>query len=131
MTAVKQLLEEHNQLAKAHGKMVLNTWKQPKEKLVSRIEALRKLGAVPGVTKHKVLADKLIEKEATRKVKDESLLNVSKVAEEEGVNPKVARAKLRRMGRHANEGRWPTFTRNSAEHKELIALLKGSSNAKK
>lgn len=123
--SIKQLLNEYNELAKAHGKMKLTSWKQSKEKLEARLEELRELEQGHGKMKpkNKELVDKLIEKEVKRKIEAENDLNVVKIAVEEGFNPKVARAKLRRSGLKSNEGRWPVVKRGSKEHKELVELL--------
>lgn len=133
--SIKELLEEHNELAEKTGKMKLNSWKQSRDKLVGRIEELRKLSGdkkpkkslnqpkSPTVKK----ANELIEKEAARKTKADNEITIAEVAEGIGMSPKIARAKLRRKGHHSNEGRWPTVTRDSKEHKDLVALLKGGS----
>lgn len=123
--SIKQLLDEYNELAKANGKMKLTSWKQSKEKLKARLEELRELSQDRGKAKlkNKELVNKLIEKEIKRKIEAEDSLTVVDVAVEEGLNPKVARAKLRRSGFRSNEGRWPTVKRGSTEHKELIECL--------
>jgi O6-methylguanine-DNA--protein-cysteine methyltransferase len=65
------------------------------------------------------------------KVKEEAkaheagdMLTVSDIARELGIDPKVARAKLRRTGASATEGRWAKIKRDSKEHKDLIKLIK-------
>lgn len=74
-------------------------------------------------------ANELIKKEVDRVT--DNTITVVDVAEELNIDPKVARAKLRRKGMKSNEGRWPRFKRDSAEHKDMIKLLKGDSNANK
>lgn len=55
--------------------------------------------------------------------KDPNALTVSDIAREMGIEPKVARARLRKDGTRAKDGRWPTVTRDSEAHKALIAKL--------
>lgn len=55
--------------------------------------------------------------------KDPSMLSVSQIAQELGLDPKRARAKLRAAGQSATEGRWSLVKRDSKEHKQLVALL--------
>jgi DNA repair ATPase RecN len=126
MAAVKELLEQYNSLAKKHGKTTFNTWKQPKDKLEARIKDLQKAEGKSIKTEKPVdkVAEKMIEAEAARKVNKDNQLTVVDIAIEIGMNPKVARAKLRRANLHSNEGRWPTYKKGSAEHKDIIALLK-------
>lgn len=59
-----------------------------------------------------------------KKERDASMLTVSEIAAELGVDPKRARARLRSAGKSAVEGRWPTAKRDSKEHKELAAIIK-------
>lgn len=56
---------------------------------------------------------------------DPNLLSVSQVAQEIGIDPKQARAKLRRDGTRAPDGRWPKVLRDSEEHTELVSFLNG------
>lgn len=72
--------------------------------------------------------DKVAEAQTTaKKSKDPNALTVSDVAKEVGIEPKVARARLRRHGflgsTRATDGRWPTVVRGSDEHKALRDLL--------
>lgn len=130
--SIKALLEEHNDLAEKAGKMKLSVWKQSKEKLQGRIVELKKIVGEPEEKPKKVksaahkAADKLIEKEAKRVAEAKDQLTIVDIAEECGVNPKVARAKLRRAGKKSNEGRWSTVKRGSSEHKELVQFFKPS-----
>jgi len=55
--------------------------------------------------------------------KDANALSVSDVAREAGIEPKVARARLRKDGTRAPDGRWPMVQRGSEEHKRLLALF--------
>lgn len=59
-----------------------------------------------------------------KKAKDPNMLSVSQVAQELGLDPKRARAKLRASGQAATEGRWALVKRDSAEHRALVAILK-------
>lgn len=137
---IQNLLNEHNELAKKHGKLTLSSWKQSKDKLIGRINALKELDAsttkrIPAnkpnesaKPRSNPTADKLIEKEAKRKEEADNMLTIVQVAAELNINPKVARAKLRRKKFHSNEGRWPAVKRDSREHKELIEVLTGKAS---
>ena len=139
MSTINQMIQEYNTLAKRTGEAPLNSWKQDKLKLQSRIDRLKnniqpkKLpieAAAPMTFKPKrplSKADELIEKEVARA--SDYTITVVDVAEEHNIDPKVARAKLRRKGLKSNEGRWPRFKRDSAEHKDMIKLLKGDTSA--
>jgi len=73
----------------------------------------------------KELNNAMVEKPNKEKpAKDPNELTVSDVARELGVEPKAARAKLRRSKGKATDGRWPAVKRDSEEHKALIVLLK-------
>jgi hypothetical protein len=61
-----------------------------------------------------------------RKTKADNELTVVDVAKKIGMDPKVARAKLRRKGLKSNEGRWPTFIDGSKEYKEVVEMLEGT-----
>lgn len=152
MPTINDMVKEYNALAKRTGDPQLNSWKQDKEKLQSRINKLKsRVGGVlsgrinaskpnqsnpprskpssknplPSIKEKIDKANELIEKEAKR-VSD--LISVVDVAQDLNIDPKVARAKLRRRGLKANEGRWPTFKRDSVEHKDFIKLLKGGND---
>lgn len=69
-----------------------------------------------------------------KKEKDPSMISVSQIATELGLDAKRARAKLRAAlerdelpdGLEVTEGRWPLVKRDSAQHKQLIAVLSSS-----
>lgn len=131
MKTIAELLVTHNELALKAGRTPLKVWKGSKEKLQERIEVLDPRDnpiTVESLTAIKKLEDKLIEKAIKQKEESDNTLSISQIAKEVGLNPKVARAKLRRKGRIANEGRWPTVTKGSEEHKELINILKRKEN---
>lgn len=134
------MVQEHNALAKKLNKPILSSWKQDKGKLQERIDRLQsQVGTEPkkSTSSVKLLpksssvdkANQLLEKEAKRV--EDNLITVVDVAEEMNIDPKVARAKLRRKGMKSNEGRWPRFKRNSDEHKDFIKLLRGTDDASK
>ena len=54
-------------------------------------------------------------------------LTVSDVAREHGVDPKKARAALRAAGMKSKDGRWPTFKRDSKQHREVLGAIVGES----
>lgn len=56
--------------------------------------------------------------------KDPNTMSVSDVAREAKVDPKQARARLRKArGGNAKDGRWETVTRGSKEHAALLAII--------
>lgn len=78
----------------------------------------------PAAKKNSPAVKKLIKKTVEAKVKKDNELTVAEVAVDCGVDPKVARAKLRRAEYKAVDGRWPTMIKGSKEHKELVEFLK-------
>lgn len=70
--------------------------------------------------------DATVAAKPAKPAKDPNLLTVSDVARELGIDPKQARAKLRKDGSRAPDGRWPKMKRDSTQHAELIAYLQGS-----
>lgn len=119
MTTTAELLKTHNELAEKQGKMKLKAWKGPRHKLQERVDLMIKNKKVSP----KELADKLIEKEQKRKDEADGMLTIVQIAEQLNMDPKVARAKLRRKGKNANEGRWPAIKKDSKEHEEIVKLL--------
>jgi hypothetical protein len=69
----------------------------------------------PSATKPKAAKEKAVV--------DANVLSVSDVAREQGVDPKAARAKLRKVRGKAEDGRWAKVQRDSKEHAELIAII--------
>lgn len=66
------------------------------------------------------------DKRKAKRLADPTMLTVSDVAREAGVDPKHARARLRAAGKAAVEGRWSKVKRDSDEHKELANLIQKS-----
>lgn len=84
--------------------------------------------AVPAKAVKAQPVPEVVEEEAPKApkpVKDANLLTVSDVARELGIDPKQARAKLRRDGSRAPDGRWPKMKRDSKEHTDIISFLQG------
>lgn len=54
---------------------------------------------------------------------EDGLLSVSDIARELGIDPKLARSRLRKHRGKAQDGRWPKVARDSVEHKEIVALM--------
>lgn len=104
MATTKELLEEHNKWADKVGAMKLRTWKASQKNLTDRIEGLKR--------------------QAKEMTPQGEYLTISQIAASISMDPKVARAKLRRKGMGANEGRWPTFKKDSDEHADIVKLLK-------
>jgi len=113
-----ELLTKYNLLASRAGKKPLKAWKDSKAKLQARIDALVPTEQVPSKPAKKPVAN------------GESTMSVADVARELGINPKVARAKLRRKGIGATDGRYAKFERDSDQHKTLVATLKPAPKAK-
>lgn len=55
-------------------------------------------------------------------------LTVVDVAHSLKLDPKIARAKLRRAGMSATEGRYPTMAKGSRAHTQILAILKGAND---
>lgn len=127
MSTINELLVEHNALAGKLSAMKLKVWKSSKKGLEDRIEGFKRQ-INEDVPKGGKLAEALTKKIIKDKIDKDNTLSIVEVAEELGISAKVARAKLRRKGMKANEGRWPTFKRDSVEHKDFINLLKGTNN---
>lgn len=117
----KELLAQYNKLAEKAGKPKL-TKVEPAEKLQARIARMKAADKPKKSMTLKEHAEKKPEPDA-------DLITVVDVANAMNMDPKVARAKLRRAGQKANEGRWPSFKRGSTEHNKFIAML--SPNTKK
>ena len=54
---------------------------------------------------------------------------VVEIAAKLNINPKVARAKLRRRGMSATDGRWSAVKIDSKDHKKVIEILKNGRKA--
>lgn len=70
------------------------------------------------------------DKKAKKEIR-EGEMSVSDVARECGIEPKVARARLRKDGTRAPDGRWPTVIKGSPEHARLVALFKAEAKPTK
>jgi hypothetical protein len=70
------------------------------------------------------------DKKAKKEIR-EGEMSVSDVARECGIEPKVARARLRKDGTRAPDGRWPTVVKGSPEHARLVALFKAEAKPAK
>jgi len=132
------LLDELNELRDEAGMKPLASWKSSRVKLEEAIDKLdAKVNAPNGqpspplgesATDSKSKTVKKPKKPADKKKKapskDDGLMGVSDVAKELGINPKVARAKLRRNGMKSTDGRWIRVKKDSREYKEIVKLLK-------
>ena len=135
------LLKELNELREEKGMKPLKAWKQSRTKLEAEIDKLDE--EVVGDTgspaeenrkERKAKRKKPAKKKASGKKrgpqpKNDGLLSVSDIAREIGIDPKVARAKLRRNGEKPEDGRWPRVKPNSKEHKKLIELMQKGTRA--
>lgn len=86
------------------------------------VEAKKKSGE--GIDK--ALNDEMVKPTKAKPEKppvDPNLLSVSDIARELEIEPKAARAKLRRVKGKASEGRWPKVKRDSKEYKEIVEIL--------
>lgn len=133
--ATKDLLMELNELREAKDMKPIKTWKQSRAKLEEAIDNLDAESTPPAnkkpVTKKKKPAAKKKPpgKKRGPQPKDDGLLSVSDIAREIGIDPKVARAKLRRYGEKAEDGRWPRVKPNSKDHKAMIDTMKKGTRA--
>lgn len=120
---VKQSLKPANKMSKEDRE------KQIAEH-VARKKADQEAKKASGAGIDKALNDQMVKKPTEAKehkkpsvVIDPNLLSISDIARDLEIEPKAARAKLRRVKGKAEEGRWPKVKRDSKEHKELVALL--------
>lgn len=67
--------------------------------------------------------DELVKPKKEKKEKDPNMLSISDIARACGIDPKVARGKLRKDGARAPEGRWTLVKKDSKEHKKLVELF--------
>jgi len=126
-----------NILRAKHDMKPLKAWKESKAKLEAACAKLAKVASVTDLPPNKELAKPA--KEATKKpVKTKPAakakvegVSVSTIAKDLGIDPKVARAKLRRSFGDADgtgsNGRW-VFT--DAKVKEIKAILMGDARKK-
>ena len=101
---INELLKKYN----AAAPKPLKAWKGSKAALQAKLDAVKpaKVAKVKRTTIN-------------------GTLSVVQIASELSINPKVARAKLRRRGLVATNGRWASVKRDSAEHKTIIEQLGG------
>lgn len=153
---IKQMLNRYNELASQTGKRPLKVWKDKKDKLQARIDELEQLinkserlpddyplvhvinAPFKDARKARIAERaKQMRKQSKKpkhngkkvKVADDGRISVADVARDLGINPKVARAKLRRRGMQSADGRWPKFERDSETHKEYVAALASNKRA--
>ena len=100
---------------------------KPKAKTATKPTPEKKTTLIQPKPKSKTVdkANELIEKEAKRKESEEGTLSIVEIANSINMDPKVARAKLRRKGLKSNEGRWNRIKKDSKDYRDLIDLLKG------
>lgn len=58
------------------------------------------------------------------KAKDDGLMSVADIARKLKIDPKVARAKLRRHKGKPEGGRWPKTHEGSQAYEKIVAILK-------
>ncbi len=104
------LLTQYNLLAKRLEIPTLKSYKGPKAKLQAKVDELA--SRVKG-----------LKKEAKQ---DDGKVSVATLARELGINPKVARAKLRRKGLEAGGVRWSKLTPGSDDYKRIRGILEGT-----
>lgn len=146
---IAHLLKELNELRVELGKKPLSAWKSSRAKLVETIDQLdeeimnrdpSESSTMPPAKKQAAKKKAAAKKKPAKKKKptgkkrgpqpkNDGLLSVSDIARELGIDPKVARAKLRRHGQKATEGRWPRVKPNSKEHKSMIDLMQKGTRA--
>ena len=111
---INDLLAQYNAIAPTS----IKAWKGKKADLQAKLEALQ---SAPK-------KDKAKSKAKSAKMNGAAIngtLSVVQIAGELSINPKVARARLRRKGLVATNGRWVSVKRDSAEHKAIVATLGG------
>lgn len=121
-------LTELNTLRVAKGMKPLKAWKESKAKLDAAITKLSGTDAAPA---KKTATTKAVKPAKAAKKTPVEGVSVSTIAAELGIDPKVARAKLRRAFGDADgtgsNGRW-VFTK--AKIAEIKEILKGDARKK-
>jgi hypothetical protein len=126
-------LTELNALRTAAGMKPLKAWKESKAKLDAAVAKLQE--TMPALTRAMTTDAKpagkkvVVKKTAAKKATGEGV-KVSTIAEELGIDPKVARAKLRRHfgdTPKSGGGQW-VFTKDKVA--EIKAILKGDARKK-
>lgn len=115
---IASLLGQLNVILEAKGKKPLKSWKESKENLQKRIQK----------EKISTKETKKPAKKSTSKKSDGQ--SVVDIARKLGINPKVARAKLRRAGLSSNNGRWKSMKVGSKEHTQIKTILQGNKDGK-
>lgn len=86
MPTINELLTTYNDLAGRSGREPINAWKKTRRELEERVQSLR-----------------------------DSTITIAAIARELGMDPKVARAKIRNAGLHKAGDEWPIYERDSAQ----------------
>lgn len=132
--------EEHVRFDGPHEEApVVKMSKEERQKLIEEAatkkakEGTLKVTIPPPTKKAKVKKDEVTEAiedaddepapKKAKKEKDPTMVSISDIAREAGIDPKVARSKLRKDGARAPEGRWQPVKRDGKEHKRLLALF--------
>jgi len=103
---IKTLLARFNEMRVANNENAIAKWSKSKNDLIDAIAAY--------------VVD----------VDDDNTMSVADLARELNINPKIARAKLRRRGIYATHGSHVRFTRDDATFNEYVAILTSARVAK-
>lgn len=138
----QSLLQQLNVILETKGKKPLKSWKASVEKLKERIQKERLDVAtgeadgnapnpqqLPKETKPKKAPKKKPSTKPTAK-KSSDDISVVDIAAQLGINPKVARAKLRRAGLSSSKGRWKHMAKGSDLHKHVLSIFKEKAGGK-
>ncbi len=102
MSTIKQMIETHNAI---NGVKHVNSWKASKVALQTKIDDATTAATFVATA-------------------DDDMLSIADVARSLNINPKIARAKLRRRGKSASDdGRWTKVKRDSKKHETLKSIL--------
>jgi len=133
--STKALLAELNELREEAGMKLLITWKSSRTKLEEAIDKLDTTNdparenrpfknPPPKVAKKAPAVKTAVTTKAPPVDKADGLLSISDIAKSLNMDPKVARAKLRRNGLSSDDGRWARIKPDSKEHQEIIKTMK-------
>lgn len=114
----KELLTKHNVLAKRAGRATFKTWKGKKADLQTRVDELVKDELVKAALK-----TKKAKKDDAGETAINLAMTVADMARALGMHPKVARAKLRRRGFTAQDGRWPRYQPGTEDYEAVMNVL--------
>lgn len=122
MMKLSQIIDRYNELTEQLGEPAIKEWKGKRVDLENEIEALELRVKAKQATAKK--AEKIEPAKKTEPATEKTLISVAELARELQIDPKLARAKLRRKGYKSSEGHWPVMERGGKLFNEIKGILK-------